>query len=140
GVHRPEMRPCVGGWTLSRPMSTLALEGFVIGVTADRRWMEQAELLQRRGATVLHGPTIKTEYLASDDALRSATHAVIARRPDYLLATTGIGVRAWLEAVQAWGLAESLLDALAGTKVAARGPKAAAAVHTAGLDVWASPE
>ena len=120
-------------------MSLRALEGFVIGVTADRRWMEQAELLQRRGAAVIHGPTIKTEYLASDEALRSATHAVIARRPDYLVATTGIGVRAWFEAAQAWGLADSLADALASTRIATRGPKATAAVHTVGLDVWDSP-
>lgn len=119
-------------------MSLRALEGFVIGVTADRRWREQAELLERRGAAVLHGPTIKTEYLAGDDALRSATGAVIARRPHYLVATTGIGVRAWFEAAQAWGLADPLLDALSATKVAVRGPKAAAAVSTAGLPVWAS--
>lgn len=101
--------------------------------------MEQAELLQRRGAVVMHGPTIKTEYLASDSELRAATHAVIATRPDYLVATTGIGVRAWLEAAQAWGLAESLMDALGETRVAARGPKASAAAHTAGLPVWLSP-
>ena len=120
-------------------MSLRALEGFVVGITADRRWTEQAELLQRRGAVVVHGPTIKTEYLASDSELRAATHAVIAARPDYLVATTGIGVRAWLEAAQAWGLAEALLDSLAGTRVAARGPKASAAAHTAGLPVWMSP-
>lgn len=117
-----------------------ALEGFVVGITADRRWTEQAELLQRRGAVVLHGPTIRTEYLASDAELRAATHGVIASRPDYLVATTGIGVRAWVEAAQAWGLAESLLDALSATRVAARGPKATAAVHTAGLPVWSAPE
>jgi uroporphyrinogen-III synthase len=116
-----------------------ALQGFVIGVTADRRWAEQAELLQRRGACVLHGPTIKTEYLAGDEALRSATHAVIARRPDYLVATTGIGVRAWFEAAQAWGLADSLFDALAGARIAARGAKATAAVRASGLSVWDSP-
>lgn len=121
-------------------MTFRALDGFVIGITADRRWSEQAELLQRRGASVLHGPTIRTEYLASDDALRSATHAIIARRPDHLVATTGIGVRAWFEAVQAWGLSDSVLDALTDTSVAARGPKAAAALHTAGVDVWANPE
>lgn len=121
-------------------MSLRPLEGFVVGVTADRRWAEQAELLQRRGASVLHGPTIKTEYLAGDDALRAATHEVIARQPDFLVATTGIGVRAWLEAAQAWGLGDSLMDALASTSVAARGPKAAAAVMAAGLSVWASPD
>lgn len=120
-------------------MSLDALQGFVVGITADRRWSEQAELLQRRGVSVLHGPTIKTAYLARDDALRVATEAVLACRPDYLVATTGIGVRAWFEAAQAWGLAERLVDALAGARVVARGPKATAAVQTVGLSVWHSP-
>lgn len=119
-------------------MTLRALDGFVVGITADRRWAEQAELLERRGATVVHGPTIRTEYLASDDALRAATRLVIDQPPDYLVATTGIGVRAWFEGAQAWGLGEALLGALAGTLVVARGPKAAAAVHTAGLAVWDS--
>jgi len=108
-------------------------------VTADRRWTEQAELLERRGAVVFHAPTISTEYLGSDDALRQATEAVIASPPDYLVATTGIGMRAWFEAAQAWGLAEKLSDALTATRVVARGPKAAAAVQVAGLEIWASP-
>ena len=123
----------------SRCVSLLPLDGFVVGVTADRRWTEQAELLERRGAVVFHAPTISTEYLGSDDALRHATEAVIASPPDYLVATTGIGVRAWFEAAQAWGLAERLLDALKSTRVVARGPKAAAAIQVAGLEIWACP-
>lgn len=120
-------------------MSLGPLQGFVVGITADRRWSEQAELFQRRGASVLHGPTIRTEYLAGDEALRAATDAVVARGPEYLVATTGIGVRAWFEAAQAWGLADRLADALAGARVLARGPKAAAAVQASGLPVWDSP-
>ena len=54
------------------PMSLRQLDGYVVGITADRRWEEQAELLSRRGAAVLHGPTITTQYLASDDDLRRA--------------------------------------------------------------------
>jgi uroporphyrinogen-III synthase len=115
------------------------LDGFVVGVTADRRWTEQAELLERRGAAVLHAPTISTEYLDCDDALRDATEALIASPPDYLVATTGIGVRAWFEAAQACGLADRLSAALRATRVVARGPKAAAAVQVAGLQLWASP-
>jgi uroporphyrinogen-III synthase len=120
-------------------VSLLPLEGFVVGITADRRWSEQAELLERRGASVLHAPTISTQYLGSDESLRRATAALISRPPDYLVATTGIGVRAWFEAAQSWGLAESLSAALAATRVIARGPKAAAAIQVAGLTVWASP-
>ena len=116
-------------------MSLLPLQGFTVGVTADRRWSEQAELLERRGAVVVHGPAIDTEYLGSDDALRSATVQVIQRRPAYLVATTGIGIRAWFEAAQAWGMGEDLSAALGETRIVARGPKAAAAVQAAGLDV-----
>lgn len=116
------------------------LDGFTVGVTADRRWEDQAELLRRRGARVVHAPTMATQYLASDDALRAATAAVAERPPEYLVATTGIGMRAWLEAAQAWGLEHALLAGLAATRVLARGPKSSAAVRAVGLEVWrASP-
>jgi uroporphyrinogen-III synthase len=121
-------------------VSLLPLEGFVVGITADRRSSEQAELLERRGAAVVHAPTISTEYLGCDDALRGATDAVIARPPDFLVATTGIGMRAWFDAAEAWGLGDALGAALAASRVVARGPKAAAAVQVAGLDVWGSPD
>ncbi|HVF73708.1 MAG TPA: uroporphyrinogen-III synthase [Acidimicrobiales bacterium] len=115
-------------------MSLLPLEGFRVGVTADRRAAEQGELLVRRGAEVVHAPTISTEYLGHDDAVRQATEAVISGRPHYLIATTGIGVRAWFDAAQAWGLGDDLQETLAAAQVVARGPKAAAAVQVAGLD------
>lgn len=118
-------------------VSLRPLDGYVVGITADRRWEEQAELLNRRGATVVHGPTITTLYLADDDTLRRATAAVIGEPPDYLVATTGIGVRAWFETAAVWGVADNLMDALKSARVVARGPKAAAAAQAAGLDVWA---
>ncbi|HUR18212.1 MAG TPA: uroporphyrinogen-III synthase [Acidimicrobiales bacterium] len=117
-------------------MALQPLEGYVVGITADRRWSEQAELLKRRGAEILHGPTISTLYLADDDALRAATLSLIESPPDYLVATTGIGIRAWLEAVDTWGLGPQLTTALSKALVVARGPKAAAAVQSAGFDVW----
>ncbi len=121
-------------------VSLPALLGHTIGVTADRRWAEQAELLRRRGAEVLHGPAIATLYLASDDGLRAATDAVVTRPPDYLVATTGIGMRAWFEAAQSWGVSDLLIAALSPARVVARGPKAAAATTTAGLPVWKRAE
>ena len=109
-----------------------------MGVTADRRAAEQAELLRRRGAEVLFGPSIATAYLASDDVLRAATVALVDEPPEYLAATTGIGIRAWFEAAQCWGLGDALLDALRDTRIVARGPKAAGAVQAVGLVVWRS--
>jgi uroporphyrinogen-III synthase len=114
------------------------LEGYTVGVTADRRASEQCELLRRRGARVLDAPTIATAYLGSDERLRRATEQVIAAPPDVLVITTGIGIRAWIEAAQSWGLDLALLDALAGARVLSRGPKAAAAAQALGLEVWAT--
>ena len=112
------------------------LEGFVVGVTADRRADEQADLLVRRGARVLHGPVIRTLPLGPDDDLRDATAHVIERRPDYVIANTGIGVRGWVTAAAAWGWDETLTAALGTARVLARGPKAAGALHALGVEVW----
>lgn len=117
-------------------MSLRQLEGFVVGVTADRRWEEQAELLSRRGATVVHGPTITTLYLASDENLHRATLALIDDPPDYLVATTGIGIRAWMDAAATWGVADDLTAALENSRIVARGPKATAALQISGLNAW----
>lgn len=116
-------------------MGLAPLEGFTIGVTADRRAKEQEDLLIRRGALVLRGPTIGTAYLGDEDVLRRVTESLIARPPDLLVANTGIGMRSWFEAAQTWGLADALASALERTTVISRGPKAAGAAQRAGLTV-----
>lgn len=118
-------------------MVTGPLGGVVVGVTADRRWREQADLLERRGATVVHAPTVATAFLVDDERLRAATEAVVADPPAYLVATTGMGMRAWLQTAAHWDLGTRLREALAAhTRIVARGPKAAAALAEAGLAVW----
>src|SRR6266851_1160693 len=139
-------RPCSprdrhGPVRTAQPMSAgtvigvASLDGFTIGITADRRWKEQADLFTRRGAAVLHGPTLATRFLSDDPDLRAATHALVERPPDLLIATTGVGIRAWLEAAQTWGIADELLAALGAARTVARGPKAANALAQAGLPV-----
>ena len=113
------------------------LAGYAVGITADRRWEEQAELLARRGASIVHGPTIRTLPLSSAEDLRRATEQVILSPPDIVVANTGIGMRAWLSAAESWGLGEALHGALDSSKIFARGPKASAAAHQAGLEVTA---
>jgi uroporphyrinogen-III synthase len=118
----------------------LPLAGFTIGITADRRADEQAELLRRRGATIQHGPVIKTLPLVSDSALREVTESLHRRPPQYVIANTGIGMRAWFAAAESWGNGDQLVDTLAKAQVFARGPKAASVAHTAGLEVaWRAP-
>ena len=114
------------------------LEGFVIGITADRRWSEQADLLRRRGAEIMHGPSIATAFLAEDQVLRAQTEDLIERPPEYLTATTGLGIRAWMEAADGWGRRAALVAALSQARIVTRGPKSAAAVQAAGMTVWRS--
>lgn len=113
----------------------VSLSGFTIGITADRRWDEQAALFERRGASVLHGPTIRTGPLVGDGQLRDVTESIIARPPDVLVANTGIGIRSWFSAAESWGLDADLLRALSMATIHARGPKASAAVVAVGLPV-----
>lgn len=108
-----------------------------VGITADRRWDEQARLFADRGIEVVHGPTMRTIDLTDDEALRAVTAALAQDPPDYLIVTTGMGMRRWLEAAARWGLDTALLGGLAATtRVIARGAKAHSAARGANLDVW----
>jgi uroporphyrinogen-III synthase len=112
------------------------LEGFTVGITADRRRDEQAELLKRHGVTVVHAPCIRTLALGAEDGMRAATEGIIADPVDFVVANTAIGIRGWLASAAAWGLEGDLIDALGRARILARGPKAAGTLRTAGLDVW----
>lgn len=112
------------------------LAGHRVGITADRRADEQAELLRRMGAEVVHGPVLRTLPLADDQPMRDATAALLADPPSMVLLTTGIGLRSWLGAAETWGLADELLEVLGGVPIYARGPKAYAAALQVGLPVW----
>ena len=121
-------------------MALGALSGFTFGITADRRWEEQAMLLERRGARVLHGPTIRTLPLSDEPVLERATRAVIDDPPDVVVLTTGVGARGWFAAAASAGIDDALLRVLRGATVLARGPKAAGAALTSGLAVaWRAP-
>lgn len=109
------------------------LAGCVIVQTADRRKRELASALERRGATVKHAPALSTIPHLDDERLVADTRTLIANPPDVVVATTGIGFRGWIEAADAAGLADDLLNVLGGARLIARGPKARGAIQAAGL-------
>jgi uroporphyrinogen-III synthase len=116
------------------------LAGYTVGVTADRRREEQVELLRRRGATVVEGPTVRTVPLVGDASLRDALEELIDHPPDITVLTTGVGMRGLVAAAESVGREEILLDALASSDVVARGPKAIGAAVAVGLDIaWKAP-
>jgi uroporphyrinogen-III synthase len=107
-----------------------------IGVTAERRAAQQMDLLTKRGADVVHGPTMRSFSLEADEVLMAATAELTARPPDFLVASTGFGMRTWLTAAASWGMDGALLEALRTARVANRGAKAASATGSFGLTEW----
>jgi len=110
------------------------LVGFRIGVTSDRRSEDLIDAFERRGAAVLHAPTLRIAHQLADDPILLDTQAIIAQRPDVLLATTGYGVRRWFEVADAAGIADDLIAALRSTRILVRGAKARGGIRAAGLN------
>ncbi|ARK06565.1 MULTISPECIES: uroporphyrinogen-III synthase [Cellulosimicrobium] len=109
------------------------MAGCTVLVTADRRKSELAAALQRRGAEVRHAPALSMIPHADDEQLLAGTRDLVERPPDVVVVTTGIGFRSWVEAADAHGLADRLLEVLADARIVARGPKARGAIQAAGL-------
>ena len=89
------------------------LTGFRIGVTSDRRSADLIDAFERRGAAVLHAPTVHMRHAEDDAPVIADTERIIAAAPDVLLATTSYGMRRWFEVADSAGLGEELQRALA---------------------------
>ncbi|WP_432487368.1 uroporphyrinogen-III synthase [Kineococcus sp. SYSU DK018] len=115
------------------------LLGVSIGVTSDRRSDDMIATFSRKGARVVHAPTMRIVPLSEDEQLLAGTRDVIADPPDDVLVTTGIGLRGWVEAADAAGLADDLLATFASARLLARGPKATGAIRANGLrEAWSA--
>ena len=115
------------------------LRGVVIGVTSDRRSDDMIITFTRKGARVVHAPTMRIVPLTEDEQLLADTRDVIADPPDDVLVTTGIGLRGWVEAADAAGLADDLLATFSRARLLARGPKATGVIRANGLrEAWSA--
>ena len=54
------------------------LVGFRIGVTSDRRSEDLIDAFERRGATVMHGPTLRIAHAHLDNPIIDDTKAISA--------------------------------------------------------------
>lgn len=109
-------------------------------MTAAHRVAELCALLSRAGAAVSTTPAIEMVALPDDTELRRATAALIASPPEVFVATTALGLRAWIAAADGWGVATDLLASVAGARILSRGPKATGALRAAGLPEEWSPD
>ena len=117
------------------------LEGWRVGVTADRRADQQVEALCRRGADVVRGCTMRTVDLSDDPRWREVARSLVNEPPDAVVLQTGMGLNMWLEAMDGTDVGADLRSTLQTTEVLARGPKAVSAARRADLEVaWSAPD
>jgi len=112
------------------------LARLTIGITAERSAAQQVSAFEARGARTMVGSTLRISSVADDEQLRATTEEIIRHPPQYLLASTGYGMRSWLGTAETWGRREPLVEALGEARVANRGAKAASANTAAGLREW----
>ena len=115
-------------------MTESPLSGVVVGVTADRCCEEQIDLLVKRGARVIHAPTLQTVPVVDEDEMRSSIDRLVAHPPEVVILATGSGVQAWSSAAHALGMRDALGSAVAGATVVAQGTASSDAAVAAG---WA---
>ncbi|QWC86293.1 uroporphyrinogen-III synthase [Nocardioidaceae bacterium] len=109
------------------------LTGTRIVITAQRRAEELGAALVRRGAAVVHAPTLGVGSTVDEAGLLEHSAALVADPPDIVVVTTGIGFRSWMDVAETGGLAEQVVAALARCRLIARGPKARGALQAVGL-------
>lgn len=117
-------------------MPTLAqeLRGQRIGVTAARRGGDLCAALERHGAQILHAPALSVVPAEHDVPVINATTALLERRPEVLVVSTGYGLRRWLETADATGLGQRLREMITQLDMIVRGAKAAGQVAALDLD------
>lgn len=111
------------------------LAGRAVLLPVDRRAADLATALERHGARVDIAPPLSNIPHVEDEQLVSDTRALLGNPPDVVVGTTGIGFRGWMEAADAAGIGNELRELIGSARLLARGPKAKAAAHRAGLKV-----
>lgn len=117
----------------AQPLLSSALAGCTILLPLDRRSGELTAALERHGAAVRLAPALTIIPHIDDAELIAQTQQLIDSPPDIVVATTGVGFRGWMDAVEEAGLLDALLPWMRQAQIVARGPKARGAIQQAGL-------
>lgn len=117
------------------------MDGPRVGVTGARKGAELAAAFERRGARVLHGPTLGGDRASSDTELAAAIDRLAGLRPSWFAASTGMGMRLLTEAAERTGRRDTLVRVLSGATVVARGLKATGGLKRLGITpAWVAPD
>ena len=95
-----------------------------------------ATLVARYGGQPLSAPALREVPLDSNTEAVAFIEALLRHEFDLVVLLTGVGTRALLAVVDRRGARAAFLEALASTKIAARGPKPVAVLRELGLAPW----
>jgi uroporphyrinogen-III synthase len=101
-----------------------------------RRSSEMATLVANYGGQPISAPALREVPLDSNTDAIAFIEALLRHQFDLVVLLTGVGTRALLAVVDRRGVRADFLAALAGTKIAARGPKPVAVLRELGLAPW----
>jgi len=111
----------------------LPLAGLEVVTFESRRAEEVRRLLESRGATVTSAPALREVSLGPDGPAAALVDALERGEVDVVVALTGSAVNALVEALAERCPPSRLAELLGRTRLAARGPKPAAALRRLGL-------
>ncbi len=99
------------------------MKGRTVAILESRVGERLADLIRKRGATVLHAPALAEVPDVDPQAIRALIHDLRERPVALAIFQTGVGTRALFATTDTLQLTDELLALLAATRVAARGPK-----------------
>lgn len=106
-----------------------------VAILESRLSGQLAALIAKRGGRPLSAPALAETPDVDPDAIARLVDGLAARPATLAVFQTGVGTRALFEATDALGATQKLLDALAKSVVAARGPKPTAALRSRGVRI-----
>ena len=119
--------------------ASAALSGFTVGVTAERSWQDQSEILGRLGARVVHAPVVAPLSPIQREALESVVDDLLQRPPLAVVLPTAEALDSWLAAAEYLDRVQALGQLTDDARVVVGGG-AAPAARGAGLDTVAELE
>jgi uroporphyrinogen-III synthase len=106
-----------------------------VAILESRLGRQFAELVAKHGGRPLHAPALAEVPDVDRGVITALVPELEARPPRLAIFQTGVGTRALFDATDALGLTPRLLDVLAKTAVAVRGPKPTGALRARGARI-----
>lgn len=114
-------------------MINVDFQGMTVAAFESRMGTELARLIERYGGRPLVAPVLRETPLEDNHAAQEFGVRLLAGRIDLLILLTGVGTTALFDLLKTRHPWSSIVSALKGTAIIARGPKPVAALKAVGL-------